>query len=371
MILALITTTHPTTERCNDILQDCHIHSNLPLFRMLNYLKQHCPPLTHTPYILEQFYSTHSNLLNKPTSIHQKLYDYIATQPQPNHDQITTKFPFLPSSLIKNALKCKLPITGYIPPPPPPTHPPPQIHNPTYTSNSASIISWNIATLNTSLPCIYKIIQRHNPAIITFQETKLTSKKPPKYLQKLFSNYTLFFNNTHNTNQPNTYYHYTPPRGGLLTFIHSKYTYPNNIHTLATPPETSPYLQQFQIHNHPLDPLIHINLYMPTHDDDIHLIPIIQNTITQTLHKYPTLKILMCRDFNRDIALIGHYANDQFYPPSELDVLWHTYTTANNFTYIPTNTTYTRQGGHNYINTSLIDGFYYKRNLTHLTSIHY
>ena len=107
---------------------------------------------------------------------------------------------------------------------------------------------------------------------------------------------------------------------------------------------------------------------MPTHDDDIHLIPIIQNTITQTLHKYPTLKILMCGDFNRDIGLIGHYFNDQFYPPSELDELWHTYTTANIFTYIPTDTTYTRQGGHNYINTSLIDGFYYKGNLTHLTS---
>ena len=150
MILALITTTHPTTERCNDILQDCHVRSNLPLFRMLNYLKQHRPPLTHTLHILEQFYSTHSNLLTKPTSVHQQLYDYITTQSQPNNDQITAKFPFLPSSLIENAFKCKLPITGYIPPPPPPTHPPPQIHNPTYTSTSASLISWNIATLNTS-----------------------------------------------------------------------------------------------------------------------------------------------------------------------------------------------------------------------------
>ena len=107
---------------------------------------------------------------------------------------------------------------------------------------------------------------------------------------------------------------------------------------------------------------------MPTHNDDLHLIPIIQNTITQTLHKHPTFKILMCGDFNRDIALIGHYANEQFYPLSEIDVLWHTYTIANHFTHIPTDTTYTRQGGHNYINTSLIDGFYYKGNLTQLTS---
>ena len=368
MILALITTTHPTPECCNDILQDSHVRSNLPLFRMLNYLKQHPTPLTHTPHILEKFYSTHSNLLTKPNSIHQQLYDYIATRPQLNIAQITAKFPFLPTTLIDNALKCKQAITGYILPPPPPPHPPPHLHNHTYASTLASIISWNIATLNTSLPCLHTIIQKHNPAIITLQETKLTSKKPPKFLKKFFPNYTLFFNNTQTTPQPNIYYHYTPPRGGLLTLIHSKYTYPNNIHKITTPPKTFLYLQLFQIHNHPLDPLIIINLYMPTHDDDINLIPIIQNTITQTLHKFPTLAVLMCGDFNRDIALIGHYANDQYYPPSEIDTLWHTYITTNNFAYIPTNTTYTRQGGHNYTHTSLIDGFYYKGNLTNLNS---
>ena len=123
MILALISTTDPTPERCNDILQDSQVRSNLPLFRMLNYLKHHPTPLTHTPHILEKFYSTHSNLLTKPNSIHQQLYDYIATQPQPNADQITAKFSFLPSSLINNALKCKLSINGYILPPPPPIHP--------------------------------------------------------------------------------------------------------------------------------------------------------------------------------------------------------------------------------------------------------
>ena len=197
---------------------------------------------------------------------------------------------------------------------------------------------------------------------------KLTFKKPPRYLQKLFLNYTLFFNNTRHISHPNTYYQYTPPRGSLLTIIHSKYTYPNNIHKLATPPETSPYLQQFQIHNHLLGSLIIINLYMPTHDDDIHLIPSIQNTIIQTLHKYFITNVLMCGDFNRDIALIGYYFNDQYYPPSELEKLWHTYTTTNNYTHISIDTTYTRQGGHNYTNTSLLDGFYYKENLPNLTS---
>ena len=76
----------------------------------------------------------------------------------------------------------------------------------------------------------------------------------------------------------------------------------------------------------------------------------------------------MCEDFNRDIALIGHYANDQYYPPSEPDHLWHSYITNNQLTYIPTDTTYSRQGGSNYINTSLLDEFYYKGLLTNITS---
>ena len=142
------------------------------------------------------------------------------------------------------------------------------------------------------------------------QETNLTSKKPPKYLQKLFPNYTLFFNNSHHLSPLNTYHFYIPPRSGLLILIHSKYTYPSNIHKCTTPPKTSPYLQLFHIRNHPLETLILINLYMPTHDDDIHLISTIQCTITQTLHKFPTSNVVICGDFNKDIALIGYYFND-------------------------------------------------------------
>ena len=170
MLLALITTIHPTPECCNDILQDSQVRSNLPLFKMLNYLKHHSTPLTHTTHILENFYSTHSNQLSKPNSIYQQLYNYIAMQPQPTLDQITAKFPSIPPSLINNALKCKQSIIGYIPPPPPPLHPPPQIHNPTYTSTSASLLSWNIATPNTSLPCIHKLIQKYTPTIISYKK---------------------------------------------------------------------------------------------------------------------------------------------------------------------------------------------------------
>ena len=40
----------------------------------------------------------------------------------------------------------------------------------------------------------------------------------------------------------------------------------------------------------------------------------------------------------------------------------------NNFTYISIDTTYSREGSHNYTNISLLDGFYYKGPLTNLTS---
>jgi hypothetical protein len=38
---------------------------------------------------------------------------------------------------------------------------------------------------------------------MTLQETKFTSKKSPNYLQRLFFQYKLMFNNTHTTTQYN------------------------------------------------------------------------------------------------------------------------------------------------------------------------
>ena len=113
MIFALITTQHPTLERCNEILTNHHNPLIQPLFRMLHYLKLHPTPPPYTKHILDKFYEDHSNLLSKPTSIHEELYDYIAMQQQPTFAIITTKFPFFPSSLIYNAITYKSPILGY------------------------------------------------------------------------------------------------------------------------------------------------------------------------------------------------------------------------------------------------------------------
>jgi hypothetical protein len=44
---------------------------------------------------------------------------------------------------------------------------------------------------------------------------------------------------------------------------------------------------------------------MPTYNDDIPLIPIIQTTIFNLVHNNPLSNIILLGDFNRDIALIG------------------------------------------------------------------
>ena len=58
-----------------------------------------------------------------------------------------------------------------------------------------------------------------------------------------------------------------------------------------------------------------------------------------------------------DIALIGRH-NEQRYTPQQEDLLWTIYIESLSLTYIPINTNYSRQGGHNYSHTSLIDGLY-------------
>ena len=99
-------------------------------------------------------------------------------------------------------------------------------------------------------------------------------------------------------------------------------------------------------------------MYMPSHDEDIRLIPEIMHTINTQINAHPNHIHTLCGDFNRDIALIGRQNGQGTTPPQEEDIRWRTYTDSLALTYIPTNTTYSRQGGHNYTHTSLIDGFY-------------
>ena len=53
---------------------------------------------------------------------------------------------------------------------------------------------------------------------------------------------------------------------------------------------------------------------MPSHIEDIRLIPVIQQTIRTQINAHPNHTYIMCGDFNRDIALIGRQNEQRFTP---------------------------------------------------------
>jgi hypothetical protein len=192
-------------------------------------------------------------------SIHEKLYAFIHQHsPPPSPLILQRQFPYLPLSFIHETLRCFEPLPEYTNPqydiviPPPTLQQNPQFHHAT------QFITWNVSSLNTALPNLHEFIIQCSPkpTIIALQETKLSTTKSIKYLQKLFPQYRLLFNNTHS---PTTCMHcrglpYTPMQGGLLTLVHNTYSFPNNVTKIPTPARISPYLQIIHILNQPLKP---------------------------------------------------------------------------------------------------------------------
>jgi hypothetical protein len=172
----------------------------------------------------------------------------------------------------------------------------------------------------------------------------------------------MIFNNTNTTTQTRRIHGqpYTNPRGGLLILIHQNYAFPGNITKIPLTTNISPYLQIIKITNHPLSTYFIINLYMPTYIEDISLISIIQTTIFNHIHNNPLSNIIMLRDFNRDITLIGRQHGTTRTASTQQDLEWKHFTNSLHLHYIPTNTDYSYQGGNNYTSTSLIDSFYTK-----------
>jgi exonuclease III len=244
----------------------------------------------------------------------------------------------------------------------PPAHKP---SNTPYTNPATKILTWNCGTLNTTLPGLQEIINKPTPpSIIAIQETKLTASKSTKYLQKIFLHYKMIFNNTitptqtrRTQGQP-----YNNPRGGLLILIHQQYAFPGNITKIPTTTNISPSLQIIKITNHPLPTFFLIHLYMPTHTEDITLISTILNTIFNHIHNNHLSNIILCGDFNRDVALIGKQNGTTKTNPTQQDLEWRQFTNSLHLQYIPTN--YSYQGGNNYTSTSLLDGFYAKTQQT-------
>ena len=156
---------------------------------------------------------------------------------------------------------------------------------------------------------------------------------------------------------------YRDYRGGLLLLIKKKkHAFPGNLSKIPTPADVSAFLQIAHIANQPLQPWLLINLYMPSHKEDLPLIPSIQNTITNQINTHPNHTYILYGDFNRDIALIDRQNDQQTTPPQIEDYLWQSFTTDLELSYVPTNTEdkFTRQGRHNYTQNNFIDGFFIK-----------
>ena len=167
---------------------------------------------------------------------------YIASTP-PTYETIQNKFPYLTSNIITESLKCFDKIPEYSHPSPPPPHIPPSNQPQPTHNHKIHAITWNASSINTVLPSLPNITTYTTtpPAFISIQETKITATKSTKYIQRLFPDYKMIFNNTHAfTRCIQQRLPYTSTRGGLLTLVHKTYTFPGNISKIPTPRHISP-----------------------------------------------------------------------------------------------------------------------------------
>jgi hypothetical protein len=132
-------------------------------------------------------------------SIQKELYSFVTTV-QPDLATLQHKFPYLPATMLQEALKCLQPRSNFTHPNPIQTYPPINPQHTPHTNLATKIMTWNCGTLNTAVPWLQALTNKPSPpSIIAIQETKLIASKSTKYLQRLFPQYKIIFNNT-NTN---------------------------------------------------------------------------------------------------------------------------------------------------------------------------
>ena len=191
-----------------------------------------------------------------------------------------------------------------------------------FTSEESYIITWNASSFNTTMSCLHDLAtySQTPPIAITIQETKLTATKSTKHIQNLFLHYKFLFNNTYNITrimrQRMTHRGY---KGELLTLIHNKHAFLGNLSKIPTLADISPFLQIICIANQPLQPWLLINIYNPSHDEDLPFIPTIQNTIIDQINVHPDHTHILCGGANRDIALLGRQNDQLTLPPQTED----------------------------------------------------
>ena len=135
---------------------------------------------------------------------------------------------------------------------------------------------------------------------------------------------------------------YTPARGGLITMIHKSIIFSCNITKITSPIEPTLYLRTSAITNKALIPIVLINLYMPTHEENIHTNSYTQQKIKQILTTHWKHFPFLIGDFNQDIILIGHHIQHSLTQPTNEDIEWEIFTLDLQFTPIkgdPTITT--------------------------------
>jgi hypothetical protein len=198
LFYAILTTLAPTPTQCNQLIEE---NSTQWTTNLIKNLMEHPHPLSTDQHKLIKFYSENEHIIKPPESIQKELYSFI-TNEQPNMTTIQHKFPYLPEQMILEALKCLQPIPNFTHPEPIQNHPPINPRHILHTNLATKILSWNCGTLNTTLPGLQALTNKSNPpSIIAIQETKISASKSTKYLNRLFPQYKMIFNNTTTTTQ--------------------------------------------------------------------------------------------------------------------------------------------------------------------------
>ena len=177
LLYALVITIHPSIDTSNNILaqpQNYHfknIWTNTLIIRLANLTN---PPERHilTPHPYTTFLENNQNVILPKTSIYTEIYEFIHNQDTtPTSITLQNKFSFLPNQLITETLQCLESINEYLHPPPPPATPAPTIRTNTDTEHETNIITWNVSSLNTSLPDLQNLIHNslNNTKIIQIQ----------------------------------------------------------------------------------------------------------------------------------------------------------------------------------------------------------
>ena len=191
---------------------------------------------------------------------------YFNSEPPRTQNKQTT-FSFLLEQLLIEIFCCNEPLTYYAHPPPSPNSNNSTIQI-TNTTNELWITSYNLGC---------HLTQHHHamhprpsklfictPIYYFYTRDHTYCHHFTKHIQNLFPQYKFYFNNTHNITQASCQrMTYKGHRGGVITLIHNKYVYPNNLFKSPTHATiSSSFLQSIYIANEALQLWLLVNLYV-------------------------------------------------------------------------------------------------------------